>query len=115
MIPAEEEVTLMISNPGVSPVQLQDELLLGAAEQVEWLRDFAESVSTTCQMDVGDQLGTLTEHQDLVCGVAAKSRDLTELQEGLLRQLGDAEWRNDAGETMEQLQDLVLEFEGAFA
>ena len=69
LIPGKEEVTLVISNPGMSPVQLQEELLLGAAQPVDWLRDFAESVDTTCEKDVEAQSEMPTEHQDLVCGV----------------------------------------------
>ena len=56
-----------------------------------------------------------TEHQDLVCGVIAKSRDLTERQKGLLQQLCDGEQQKVARETVQQLQDLVLEFEDTFA
>lgn len=49
LIAAEEEVTLKISNPGVSPVQLQEGLLLGAAQPVNWLRDFAEPGAPTAR------------------------------------------------------------------
>ena len=50
MIPA--EVSLVISNPGVSPIQLQEGLLLGAAKPAAWLRNFTEPVGTTCEKDV---------------------------------------------------------------
>ena len=48
LIPAREEVSLVISNPGVSPIQLQEGQLLGAAQPVDWLRDFTEAVGTIC-------------------------------------------------------------------
>ena len=50
LIPA--EVSLVISNPGVSPIQLREGLLLSAAQPAAWLRDFTEPVSTTCEKDV---------------------------------------------------------------
>ena len=65
LIPA-EEVRLVISNPGVSPIQLQEGLLLGAAQPVDWLRDFIEPVDTTCEKDVGVHSEMPNEHQDLV-------------------------------------------------
>ena len=37
LIPAEEEVTLMIFNPGMSPIRLQGGLALGEAQPVDWL------------------------------------------------------------------------------
>ena len=45
-----EEVSLVISNPGVSPIQLQEGQLLGAAQPVDWHRDFTEPMGTTCEM-----------------------------------------------------------------
>ena len=42
LIPAEDEATLMISNPGMSPIQLHRELALGEAQPVDWLRDLTE-------------------------------------------------------------------------
>ena len=84
LIPAEEEVSLVISNPGVSPIQLQEGLLLGAARPVDWLRDFTEPVGTTCEKDVGVHPEMQNEHQDLVCGVTAKNSHLTEQQRSLL-------------------------------
>ena len=83
-----------MSNPWKSLVPLQEELLLDAAQPVAWLRDFVEPVGTTCQKDVQDQPKKLTEHDDLVCGV------YSEVQ---------------GSEVMEQLQDMVLEFEDTFA
>ena len=50
LIPA--EISLVISNPGVSPIQLQEGLLLGAAQPAAWLRDFTEPVGTTCEKNV---------------------------------------------------------------
>ena len=84
LIPAEEEVSLVISNPGASPIQLQEGLLLGAAQPVDWLRDFTELVGTTCEKDVGVHPEMQNEHQDLVCGVTAKNSHLTERQRSLL-------------------------------
>ena len=71
IIPAEEEVTLMISNPRMSPIRLQEGLTLGEAQPVDWLRDFTETEGTPFMEDLEgrSQSEEFTEHQDIVCGV----------------------------------------------
>ena len=59
LILAEEEVSLLIS--GVSSIQLQEGLLLDAAQPAAWLRDFTKPVGTTCEKDVRVHLKMPTE------------------------------------------------------
>lgn len=70
LIPAEEGVTLVISNPGMSPVQLWEELLLGEAQPIVWLIDFTEPKNTPAtenKVDC-DQTDEMMEHQGIMCG-----------------------------------------------
>ena len=115
LILAEEEISLVISNPGASPIQLHEGLLLGAAQPVDWLRDFTEPVGATCEKDVSVHPEMPTEHQDLVCGVTTRTSDLTERQRSLLQQLGDDGRQSIDGEARKQLQELLLAFEDTFA
>lgn len=105
----------MISNPGVSPIQLPEGLLLGAVQPVDWLRDFTKPVGTICEENVGVHPELPAEHQDLVCGVTAKTSDLTERQRSLLQQLSDGVQQSIDGVSQKQLQELVLAFEHTFA
>ena len=60
-----------------------------------------------------------TEHQGLVCGVTARTSDLTknltERQRSLLQQLSDDGQQSIDGEAKKQLQELVLALEDTFA
>lgn len=75
LILAEEKVTLVILNPRVSPVQVQEGLLLGAPHPVNWLRDFADPVGTPCKKNAVGQPDTQAEHQQFVCRVKGVSTD----------------------------------------
>ena len=97
------------------PIQLQEGLLLGAAQPVDWLRDFTELVGATGKKSVSIHPEMPTEHQDLVCGVTARTSDLTERQRSLLQQLSDDGQQSIDGEARKQLQELVLAFEDTFA
>lgn len=103
VIPAREEVALVISNPGMCPIRLQEGQLLGEAQAVYWVRDFAEA----------DDKST---NENRVCSVidACQPQKLTECQESLLKML-HTEGQGFGAEGKEQLQNLVLEFEEAFA
>ena len=119
IIPAEQEVTLMISNPGMSPIRLQEGLNLGEAQPVDWLRDFTKTEDTPSMenLEGRSQPEEFIEHQDIVCGVVEGdgSKDLTGRQESLVRQFSDDGPQSIDGDAREQLKELVLAFEDTFA
>ena len=102
LIPAEEESTLMISNPGMSPIRLQGGLALGKAQPVDWLRDFMEQKNTSPTEDVAGsgQPEGLNVHQDVVCGVVGRENPLF----ALTRKDAAFNWDESCQQAFDQLR-----------